>query len=150
MPVTVRPAEHADLDTIVDFNQRMAAETEGKSLAPATIRQGVESVLLDPAKGSYFLAVDGGVAVGQMMLTWEWSDWRNGNFWWIQSVYVHPDRRGEKVFSTLYRHVERLGRQDSACCGLRLYVERDNDHARNVYNKLGMILSRYTMMETEF
>ena len=82
-----------------------------------------------------------------MMLTWEWSDWRNGNFWWIQSVYVHPDRRGEKVFSSLYRHVEKLGRQDSACCGLRLYVERDNVTAQKTYAALGMSETDYKIFE---
>ncbi len=150
MSFSIRPAEMADLDTIIDFNQKMAMETEGKSLAPGTIRHGVLAVLSDPAKGAYHLAKGDIGTVGQMMITLEWSDWRNGNFWWIQSVYVRPEIRGHKVFSMLYRHVEQLGRQDSSCCGLRLYVERENIHARSVYSKLGMMLTRYDLMETEF
>ncbi len=110
MSFSIRPAELADLDTIIDFNQRMAMETEGKSLNPGIIRHGVLAVLGDPAKGAYHLASGEQGTVGQMMITWEWSDWRNGNFWWIQSVYVRPEQRGKKVFSMLYRHVERLGR----------------------------------------
>lgn len=150
MSFSIRPAELADLDTIIDFNQRMAMETEGKSLNPGIIRHGVLAVLGDPAKGAYHLASGEQGTVGQMMITWEWSDWRNGNFWWIQSVYVRPEQRGKKVFSMLYRHVERLGREESGCCGLRLYVERDNIHARGVYTKLGMMLTRYDLMEREF
>ncbi len=150
MTFRIRPAAMADLDTIIDFNQKMAMETEGKSLSPATIRHGVLAVLSDPAKGAYHLATSEQRTVGQMMITLEWSDWRNGNFWWIQSVYVRPENRGNKVFSRLYRHVERLARKETGCCGLRLYVERDNIHARGVYTKLGMMLTRYALMETEF
>jgi GNAT superfamily N-acetyltransferase len=150
MPMSIRAAELADLDTIARFNQSMAMETEGKSLASVTIRLGVGAVLQDPAKGVYYLAENEDRIIGQMMLTTEWSDWRNAEFWWIQSVFVDPAWRGQKVFSALYRHVEQLGRRHPGCCGLRLYVEQENVHARNVYNKLGMIWTRYDLMETEF
>ena len=150
MPMSIRAAELADLETIARFNQSMAMETEGKSLASATIRMGVGAVLQDPAKGVYYLAENEDGIIGQMMLTTEWSDWRNADFWWIQSVFVDPAWRGQKVFSALYRHVESLARQEPEVCGLRLYVERDNARAQSTYEALGMHTTNYLVMESMF
>src|SRR5262245_46547470 len=106
MPPTVRRAEPSDAAAITEFNRLMALETEGKALDVAVLSSGVRAVLADPNKGRYFLAEDSGVVVGQLMITLEWSDWRDGWFWWIQSVYVRPEARRQGVFRSLYHHVE--------------------------------------------
>src|SRR4051794_37487555 len=106
MPPTVRPATPADVPAIVEYNRRLALESEGKTLDPATVTKGVTAALADPdTKGPYFLACDGDDVVGQLQLTFEWSDWRNGWFWWVQGVYVRQDARGRGVYRTLYQHV---------------------------------------------
>jgi GNAT superfamily N-acetyltransferase len=127
----------------------MAFETEHKRLDPAVLRAGVEGAIAGPASAQYYLAEDRGRVVGQLMVTFEWSDWRNADFWWIQSVYVHPDFRSRGIFATLYRHVERLAR-DAGACGLRLYVERDNAGAQSAYRRLGMTDSDYLVYETDW
>ena len=139
-------------EMIADFNARMAAETEGRRLDPVLLRAGVESLLADPGKGIYYLAETGSpsAVAGQLMLTFEWSDWRNANFWWIQSVYVRPESRGTGVFRALYRHVEGLARSRSDVCGLRLYVERANANAQQAYARLGMKRAAYEMFEIDF
>src|SRR5436305_1236856 len=138
MPLTVRAATAADLAVIVDFNCRLAAETEGKTLDRNVLTPGVRAVLADPAKGLYFLADEGGAVRGQLGVTTEWSDWRNGWFWWIQSVYVHAGHRGRGVFRRLYEHVAAAARDDPDVIGLRLYVDDDNAAAQQVYLRLGM------------
>jgi GNAT superfamily N-acetyltransferase len=145
----IRPATHADAAIIADFNAAMALETEHKHLDPATLRAGVERAIQQPEAARYFLAEIGGQVAGQLMITFEWSDWRNANFWWIQSVYVHPDSRARGVFKALYQHVEQLARQAKAC-GLRLYVERDNANAQEVYRRLGMENAGYFVFETDW
>src|SRR5262245_53938369 len=105
MPLVIRQAGPADAPVIVEYNQQMAQETENKELDRAILLPGVEKALRDPAKGRYFLAVDGSETLGQMMITYEWSDWRNGWIWWIQSVYVRADARRRGVFKALYDHV---------------------------------------------
>ena len=143
----IREAIAADATTIADFNARLAAETEDRSLEPALIASGVAQLLDDPSKGRYWVAEDAGRIVGQVGVTYEWSDWRNGMLWWIQSVYVEPAWRGQGVFSSLYRHVESLAR--NAAVGLRLYVDADNHPARHTYRKLGMREPGYLVMEVE-
>lgn len=128
----------------------MAKETEGRPLDPGLINPGVEAVLADPEKGRYWLAEADGVVAGQIMVTYEWSDWRNGMLWWIQSVYIHEDYRRKGVFSSLYRHVESLARLDKGVCGLRLYVEQENKRAQATYSKLGMVMPGYLVMEVDF
>src|SRR5690606_619853 len=108
---------------ISDFNTRLAAETEQKTLNPATIEAGVRALLADPTLGRYFLAVRDGRPIGQMMHTREWSDWRAGEIWWLQSVYVVPDARQQGVFRALYQHLDTLARAVPSVVGLRLYVE---------------------------
>lgn len=148
--LTIREARRSDAGTIADFNTRMAEETEGRPLAEATIRAGVVAVLEDSSKGRYWLAEVSGEVVGQLMVTYEWSDWRNGLFWWIQSVYVREDFRRKGVFSALHRHVEERARDHRDVCGLRLYVEHENRRAQQTYRALGMTAPGYEIMETDF
>jgi GNAT superfamily N-acetyltransferase len=148
--IRIRPATPDDAQVIADYNAAMAMETEHKRLAPATVRAGVERGIARPAEARYLVAeAEGGVVVGQLMVTFEWSDWRNGTFWWVQSVYVHPDYRGRGVFRALYQHVEGLARAAGAC-GLRLYVERENARAQDVYRKLGMADAGYAVFEADW
>jgi len=147
--IDIRPATHADAPSISKFNAAMALETEHKCLDLAILRAGVERAIQQPDAARYFLAEIAGQVAGQLMITFEWSDWRNANFWWIQSVYVHPDFRAKGVFKALYRHVEQLARQAKAC-GLRLYVERDNANAQEVYRRLGMENAGYFVFETDW
>jgi ribosomal protein S18 acetylase RimI-like enzyme len=126
----------------------MAEETEGRRLDPAVVGPGVAAVLGSPEKGRYWVAETAGVVVGQLMVTYEWSDWRNGLLWWIQSVYVHPDYRRKGVFSSLYRHVESLAADEPAVCGIRLYVENENRRAQQTYAALGMTKPGYVVMES--
>ena len=149
-PVLIRPARLADADLIAGYNQALARETEGRDLDPARIGPGVRAVLEDVSKGRYLIAELDGEAVGQLMVTFEWSDWRNGMFWWIQSVYVRADRRGQGIFSALYRTVESEARADSGVCGIRLYMEHHNDRARAAYLRLGMKPAGYEVLEADF
>ena len=151
----IRPAQAEDRDLIVRFNRAMARETEGRDLDEATIVAGVEALLADPSKGRYLLAErqepaakSGGHAevAGQLMVTAEWSDWRNGHVWWIQSVYVAPAHRRRGVYRMLHEHVRETGRAEGVV-GLRLYVDRGNLTAQDTYGVLGMNESRYIMYE---
>ena len=143
----VRPARVDDHATIVDFNRRLARESEGKELDPLTITRGVEVVLRDPRLGRYFVATRAdGTLVGQMMFTEEWSDWRNGMIWWLQSVYVAEAARGQGVFTLLLNKVAALARESSVI-GLRLYVEGHNGRALATYKKHGFADSGYLVME---
>lgn len=161
MPPTprIRDAVAADLDLLAQWAQAMAWETEHKRLDPATVHAGVAAGLADPARARYFVAMHDaplaghesvGVAAGTLMLTREWSDWRNGDWWWIQSVYVAPDYRRQGVFAALYRHVEALARATPGVVGLRLYVERHNAAAQRTYAALGMRDAGYALYEQEF
>jgi GNAT superfamily N-acetyltransferase len=147
MPLTIRRATPADLGTIIEFNLRLADESEGKTLDRELLTAGIRAALADPAKGPYFLAEREGEAVGSMQVTTEWSDWRNGWFWWIQGVYVRADARRQGVFRALYEHVLETARNDPTVIGLRLYVERDNHRAQQTYLNLGMGWTSYGVME---
>ena len=146
MSFLIRDARLTDAPFIVDANCRMALETENLALDQPTVRCGVRAILDDPTKGLYFLAEHEGRPVGQIMITFEWSDWRNGNLWWAQSVYVVPEFRRRGVFTALYRHVRALAEQSGAA-GLRLYVEENNITAQQTYRRVGMELSHYLVME---
>jgi GNAT superfamily N-acetyltransferase len=150
LDICVRRASIADLDTVTAFNQAMALETEGKSLDSNTLEGGVRSALENAALGFYLLAERAGQVVGQLLITTEWSDWRNGYFWWIQSVYVDQNHRRQGVYRTLYQHVVAEAQKANNVCGIRLYVERDNSIAKETYNNLGMTHSHYDMYEVEF
>lgn len=147
MSLAIRQAAPADAPLIVEFNRLLAQESEGKALDVAVLTAGVTATFADPHKGPYFLAEENGAVLGQMQITFEWSDWRNGWFWWIQSVYVRPEARGRGVFRALYEHVVRTARQDPTVIGLRLYVERENHAAQQTYLRLGMEWTSYQVME---
>lgn len=142
----IRPARPADADTIAAFNVAMARETEDFALPPDVVGPGVKAVLADPAKATYFVAEVDGRLAGQLMITHEWSDWRNGDIWWVQSVYVHPDFRRRGLFRDLYDHA-RAAAKAAGAVGLRLYVENHNAVAEATYAKLGMVDSHYKVME---
>ncbi|MBN1514584.1 MAG: GNAT family N-acetyltransferase [Phycisphaerae bacterium] len=144
----VRPACPEDRDVIADFNIRLARESESLHLDPAIVRNGVERALSDPALGRYFVAEANGTVVGQTQITYEWSDWRNGWFWWIQSVYVHPDYRRHGIFRALYHFIAERARQAGDVCGLRLYVEQHNKRAMQTYERLGMRATGYVLYES--
>lgn len=145
--MNVRLATIEDASAMVEFNQAMAEETEGKTLDPQTLKQGVEAVFGDPSKGFYVVAeLDGKIAAG-LMVTFEWSDWRNGWFWWIQSVYVLPYYRGRGIYGKLYDFVKSLATERGGVCGFRLYVEKENLNAQKVYERLGMEETYYLMYE---
>jgi GNAT superfamily N-acetyltransferase len=147
MTVVIRPPTPADRDLIVEFNQRLAWETEQRSLPLDRITRGVQAVLDDPQRGRYFLAEFEGLVVGQLMITLEWSDWRNGWLWWIQSVYVRAEARQKGVFRQLYEHVFIQAQQAGNVAGLRLYVEDHNTAAQVTYHKLGMTDAGYRVLE---
>jgi L-amino acid N-acyltransferase YncA len=147
--ILIRFAIESDAQNLVAFNQAMAFETEGKTLVDEKITKGVSAVFSDQKKGFYVVAEDEkGEIVGGLMLTFEWSDWRNAWFWWIQSVYVLPKSRGKSVYSKLYQFVKSEAEKQNVC-GIRLYVEHDNLNAQNVYAHLGMNKSHYLMYEVE-
>ena len=150
MDTSIRTARIDDAAFLAAGNVAMALESEHKQLDPATVTRGVEAVLADPAKGRYFIAERGGQPVGQLMVTYEWSDWRNGNFWWIQSVYVLPGARRSGVFHALFRHIEQLAVQDPGVCGIRLYVERENVRAQATYRHCGLDDAGYVVMEVDY
>ena len=150
MSISIRDARAADAETIVEFNARIALETEDEKLDPETVASGVRKVLDDRSLGRYWVAEADGEIVGQIMTTFEWSDWRNGMLWWIQSVYIRPDYRRRGVFSRLYRHVESLAREADEVVGLRLYVERENERAQLTYRNLGMTMTGYRIMQVLF
>jgi GNAT superfamily N-acetyltransferase len=149
MEVSIRHAEPRDIPFLVSGNIAMALEAEHKHLDPATVERGVLAVFEAPAHGRYFVAESGGSVVGQAMYTCEWSDWRAGDFWWFQSVYVVPEARRQGAFRALYRHIEALAKADPAVCGLRLYVERDNERAQQTYRRCGMQDAGYVVMEVD-
>ena len=148
--ISIRVAVAADAEVIARSNAAMAEETEQRRLDQSTLLAGVRGLLQDPGKGVYYLAEHGGRVVGQLMLTYEWSDWRNGMFWWIQSVYVAPDLRRKGVYRALHRHVEAAARRTPGVCGIRLYVESENAVAQNAYHQLGMVRTGYLMFETDW
>ena len=148
-PVTVRPATAADAPLLVEFNRAMARESEDKGLDVGTLTSGVDHLLRHPGDGFYLVADRGGPA-GALMVTYEWSDWRNGRFWWIQSVYVLPEQRRRGVYRALHEHVRGMARQDPEACGIRLYVERENTGAMATYRALGMMETHYRLYEEEF
>lgn len=148
--ILIRDARPEDVEFLVRGNAAMALETEGLSLDPERLRAGVEAVFEDPARGRYFIAELNGRRAGQLMITYEWSDWRNGVFWWIQSVWVEPEARGRGVFRTMYGHVRALARHTPGVCGLRLYVERANERARRVYLGCGLRPTAYELLEEDF
>lgn len=145
--IEVRRATPADRERIVAFNQAMAMETEGRALDNATIHAGVAGLFESPQYGFYLVAEIAGQVVGSLLVTYEWSDWRNGPIWWIQSVYVLPEWRRHGIYRRLYRHVKTLAEEQGSVRGFRLYVEKDNTAAQRTYASIGMRESDYLLFE---
>lgn len=145
----IRIASASDVPALVEFNQAMALETEHKTLDADVLTAGVSAVFGDVAKGFYVVVEDSGTVAAGLMVTTEWSDWRNGWFWWIQSVYVRPEYRGSGLYGKMYEFVKEKGTAARNVCGYRLYVEKDNERAQRVYEKLGMDRTYYLMYEQE-
>ena len=145
--VNVRRATTTDVTALVAFNRAMAMETEGRELETAVVTAGVQSLLGRPELGFYLIAECSGEVAASLMVTSEWSDWRNGLFWWIQSVYVKPDYRRRGLYRQLYRQVKQLAAERGDVCGFRLYVEKDNRQAQQTYAALGMRETAYKLFE---
>ena len=143
--ITIRLGAMRDAATIAVFNLRMAMETENLRLDPSTIEQGVKAIFDVPTRGKYFVAEHRGTIVGCLLVTHEWSDWRNGDMWWLQSVYVDPDVRRLGVFKAMFAHVEKLAR-DAGAVAIRLYHESHNERAHEAYKRLGFENTDYAMM----
>ena len=144
----IRKAQLSDLARLVEHNQMMAQETEDRTLDHDTLKAGLQAVLHDPNKGFYLVAEDNGAVIANLMITFEWSDWRNGQMWWFQSVFVRPEARGQGVFARMYAHVLDMAKAEGVK-ELRLYVEKTNVRAQEVYRRLGMEASHYDMWEVE-
>ena len=147
--LTIRKATEADANSIIEFNIEMAMETESKALKRNEIEPGVKSLFAKPEYGFYLVAEDRGKAVASLMITFEWSDWRNGLFWWIQSVYVVPGYRRQGVYRRMYETIKQMGSAESGVCGYRLYVEKENKNAQKTYAALGMDETHYKMFVEE-
>ena len=145
--LVIRRCEPRDADTIARFNAQMAFETEGKQLIPEVIAAGVRRLIDSPSLGFYIVAEHEGSAIACLMITNEWSDWRNGTVWWIHSLYFKPEVRGLKLFSGMYDYIRRLAETDPRVRGLRLYVDQSNSNAQAVYSKLGMNGEHYRVFE---
>jgi GNAT superfamily N-acetyltransferase len=144
--VTIRKATPEDAGMIIDFQQKMAWETEQMTLVPEIIDKGVRAVFADSARGQYWVAEEKDNVVASLLITYEWSDWRNSNVWWFQSVYVLPDYRRRGIFRSMYLHIKNVADKQGVA-GLRLYVERNNSGAQQTYEALGMFSGHYTMYE---
>lgn len=147
--IAIRQATPADLEVLVAGNLAMALETESVQLDPETVRAGVGALLAGRAPGTYWIAGSATESLGQLMITYEWSDWRNAPVWWVQSVYVQPAARGQGVYRSLYRHV-RAAAQQAGAAGIRLYVDTTNTRAQSVYTALGMNGGHYRVFEDMF
>jgi ribosomal protein S18 acetylase RimI-like enzyme len=148
--IEIRFAAPSDLATLVEFNASMARETEGKELELERLTSGIARVLGDASRGVYRVARLGGRTVGCLLITREWSDWRDGWFWWIQSVYVAPEARRRGVYRALHEHVVQSARAEPGVCGVRLYVDSENRAAQEVYRRVGLARARYEMFERDF
>jgi len=143
----VRPARSSDREKLVEFNLAMALETEQIKLDRKTLSSGVDAVFLDSARGFYLVCEENDKVIGSLMITSEWSDWRNGDIWWIQSVYVEPEHRRKGVFRALFMEITQRVLKEDSIAGVRLYVDEHNKNAINTYLSLGMATSNYEMLE---
>lgn len=144
--IIIRKASQSDASFIADFQIKMAWETEQMELDPETVEKGVQAVFEDPSRGQYYVAETTGTTIASLLITYEWSDWRNCNVWWFQSVYVVPEFRRQGIFRKMYMHVRKLA-EEKGVAGLRLYVETQNKRARNTYEALGMSSEHYSFYE---
>lgn len=148
--ILIRYATRADLEQITSWNQQMAWETEERVLDPVIAARGVSMLLDQPSRGFYLLAEISGQIVGQCMITYEWSDWRCGDFWWIQSVYISPEFRRRGVFTALHQYISSAAMASENVAGIRLYVEQENVVAIQTYQDLGLLPAHYLMFEADF
>lgn len=144
--ITIRTAVPSDAEAIIYFQVNMAWETESMKLVPEVVAQGVNAVFEDPSKGCYYVAEKEGRKIASLLITYEWSDWRNCNVWWFQSVYVVPDFRRKGVFKKMYSYIRQLA-EEQDIAGLRLYVETRNSTAQKTYEALGMSSEHYSFYE---
>jgi GNAT superfamily N-acetyltransferase len=145
--ITYRDGVPGDAHDIVEFQIAMAKETEEFDLDRAICTRGVHAVFADPTLGRYFVAEAEGRLLASLMITLEWSDWRDGMVWWIQSVYVVPELRGRRIYAGLYEHVKQLAGRDAQVRGIRLYVDKRNVRAQEVYRRMGMDGEHYQVFE---
>ena len=143
----IRKGRLSDIETIVDFQQKMAKETERLILKKQTVTKGVRAVFRDKRKGTYYIVEDEGEAAGMLMTIPEWSDWRNSTVLWIHSLYIRPQYRGKGAFKKMYQFLKKRVQRSNSLSGLRLYVEKENISARRVYEKLEMTKDHYLMYE---
>ncbi|MBU1099748.1 MAG: GNAT family N-acetyltransferase [Bacteroidetes bacterium] len=143
----IRRADKKDIETLVNFNEAMAIETENKILDIPTLTNGVTRLLQNPENGFYLLAEVDGEVCASLMITTEWSDWRDGIFWWVQSVFVVPAQRRKGLYSMMYNHVKELANANPDVCGFRLYVDKENAPAQSTYEKCGMEKTNYLLYE---
>lgn len=150
--VVIRPARIEDVETLTRFSAAMALETERRTLDPIRLRQGTMTVLQEPHHGTFYVAelLNDHQIVGQLLVTYEWSDWRNAQFWWIQSVYVDPQWRRRGVYRAMHTATLAAARTRPNVCGIRLYVEQDNAVAQSVYKAMKLHPTRYAMWEVDF
>jgi len=144
--ITIRKATLTDAPDIIDFQLKMARETEELTLDKVTVTKGVNAVFHDLSRGQYYVAESSGIVVASLLITYEWSDWRNCNVWWFQSVYVVPDFRRQGIFRKMYMHIRQLAEENNIA-GLRLYVETKNSRAQKTYEALGMSSEHYSFYE---
>jgi GNAT superfamily N-acetyltransferase len=147
MTISFRKAEPSDAADITEFQINMARETEDLALDPDVCRRGVDAVFSSPDLGMYFVSTDGDRVIGSLLVTYEWSDWRNRMVWWIQSVYVRAEYRRQGVYAGLYRYVKELAEREKNVGGIRLYVDKRNAVAQQVYSRLGMNGEHYVVFE---
>ncbi len=145
--ISIRRAKFRDIDVIVEFQTKLAAETENILLDRLIVSTGIEALFDDPSKGIYYVAESGEKIIGCFLITYEWSDWRNGIIWWLQSVYVAASERRKGVFRKMHAHIIETISNDPGITGLRLYVDKSNSRAQNVYRSLGMNGDHYTVFE---
>jgi len=144
--ISIRKATPSDAPLIIDFQQKMAIETEEIKLAPETVTQGVKAIFQNQERGQYYVAEEYGKVVASLLITYEWSDWRNCNVWWFQSVFVTPEYRRKGIFRKMYSHIKKLA-EEQDIAGLRLYVETKNATAQKTYEALGMSSGHYSFYE---
>jgi len=148
--LTVRIGQEKDIDTLVNFNIALARESEQKQLLAPIVTQGVQTLFKNPQHGFYVVAEIADEIVGSCMVTYEWSDWRCGLFWWIQSVYVKPGFRRRGIFRKLYESLKQMASHEQNVCGFRLYVEQFNHTGQNTYAGVGMKKAPYKFYEESF
>jgi GNAT superfamily N-acetyltransferase len=144
--INIRKAIVEEAPVIIDFQQKMAWETEQMTLKPETIKNGVNGVFENTSRGQYWVAEENGKIIASLLITYEWSDWRNSDVWWFQSVYVLPEWRRKGIFRSMYSHIKAEA-DNKGIAGLRLYVETNNNTAQKTYESLGMQSEHYRMYE---